>query len=57
MSFSTEENKGHMRIQHLNSCVYELTVDKEGNTKHLFKQHNNAIPVIGVVIERRHGRT
>ena len=57
MSFSTEENKGHMHIQHLNSCVYELTVDKEGNTKHLFKQHNNAIPVIGVVIERRHDTT
>lgn len=53
----TRDNKTGMKIQHLNSCVYELTVDKEGNTKHLFKQHNNAIPALGVVIERRHNTT
>lgn len=45
--------KPTLAVQHLNSCVYELAVNEEGETKHLFKQHNNVIPVIGVVIERR----
>lgn len=46
--------KTTLAVQHLNSCVYELAMNAEGETKHLFKQHNNVIPVIGTVIERRH---
>lgn len=44
-----------MAIQHVNSCVYELMVDQKGETRHLFKQVNNAIPVTKVSIERHTG--
>jgi hypothetical protein len=39
-------------LQHLNICVYELAIDKDGENHSLMKQINNAIPVASVNIRR-----
>jgi len=39
-------------LQHLNICVYEIAIDKDGENHSLMKQVNNAIPVAAVSIRR-----
>lgn len=39
-------------VLHVNSCVYELMQDEKGETTHLTKQINNAIPVTVVSLHR-----
>lgn len=39
-------------LQHLNICVYELAIDKNGENHSLMKQINNAIPVADVTVRR-----
>lgn len=47
----------NLAVQHFNSCVYELSRNEKGETTPLMKQQNNAIPVLGIIIERRSEET
>jgi len=39
-------------IQHLNICIYEIAIDKDGENHHLMKQVNNPIPCVDVNTRR-----